>query len=299
VTRVLGKGMSIPRQQVQPISSADEAPGGLGLVQLGRRAESARASRWSVPRGLRRLSGPLILVIIWQLVVTCGVVDAQTLPGPIAVIRDGVQMIESGGFFSALWISVRRVLIGLVLGIVAGMFLALVAGMFRLGEDLVDSTMQVLRAIPVFVLSPLLIVWLGIGEAPKYAMVAIAAVFPIYLNTYASIRGVDAGLVEMTTVFGAGRVEFVRRVVLPASMPGFFVGLRFSLAISWLALIFAEQINATNGLGYLLSEASALFRVKDLMFIVVVYGVLGFLSDAFVRFLERRVLIWRRSFSGA
>lgn len=152
--------------------------------------------------------------------------------------------------------------------------------------------------MPVLGLLPLIIIWFGIGEAPKIALVAIGTAFPIYLNTYAGIRGVDAKLVEAATTFGVSRWALVRHVIVPGAVPNFLVGLRFSLTGAWLIMIVAEQVNARSGLGFLTNEARTWFRTDIIVLCLVIYGLLGLLSDAIVRLLERRLLGWRRGFVG-
>jgi sulfonate transport system permease protein len=177
--------------------------------------------------------------------------------------------------------------------------IALVAGLSRLGEDLFDSTMQVIKAIPNISLTPLLIIWMGIDEAPKIALIALATSMPIYMNTYGAIRGVDARLVDTARTLGLGKVALVRHIILPGSVPGFLVGLRLSMTSAWIALVFAEQINAQTGLGKLMSEARNWFRLDMMVLVILTYAVVGLLSYAFVRFLERKLLVWRRGFDGA
>jgi sulfonate transport system permease protein len=173
-----------------------------------------------------------------------------------------------------------------------------VAGLFRAGEDLVDSTLQILRAVPVLGLLPLVIIWFGIGEEPKVLLVAVGTMFPIYVNTYAAIRGVDAKLVETATTFGLGRWGLIRHVILPGAVPGFLVGLRFALTGAWLIMIVAEQINAKSGLGYLINQARVWFRTDIIVLGLAIYGLLGLATDGVVRLLERRLLGWRRGFAG-
>lgn len=189
-------------------------------------------------------------------------------------------------------------IVGLAIGLGSGLVLAVLAGMFRRGEDAIDSGMQVFKAIPTFALVPLLVVWLGIYESPKITLIALATSWPVYFNTFGGIRNVDRRLVEAARTLGLGRAAIVRHVVVPGAMPGFLVGLRISLANAWLALVVAEEINATNGLGMLLNDARLQYRLDRLVFIVVVYAVLGLLSYAFVRLLEARVLAWRTGFEG-
>jgi len=188
--------------------------------------------------------------------------------------------------------------IGLSIGITTGVVLATVSGLFRLGEDLLDSTLQVLRSIPTLGLIPLVIIWFGVGEQPKILLVAIGTTFPIYINTFAAIRGVDDKLVEAGRAFGLGKLGMVRRVILPGAVPGFLVGVRFALVGSWLIMIVAEQINARSGLGYLINQARSWYRTDIIVMALVVYGLLGFAADGIVRLLERKLLAWRRGFVG-
>jgi sulfonate transport system permease protein len=257
-----------------------------------------RARRRSLPRSVRRLGGPLLLLACWQLLSSIGVVDERTLASPLQVLEAGWELARTGELLEHLLVSLRRAVIGLAIGVSVGVVLAVVAGLFRLGEDLVDSSVQVLRSVPVLGLLPLVIIWFGIGESPKIALVAIGTTFPIYINTYAGIRGVDAKLVETATTFGVTRWGLVRQVVIPGAVPSFLVGLRYALTGAWLIMIVAEQINAKSGLGFLINEARTWFRTDIIVLALAIYGILGLLTDSFVRLLERRLLSWRRGFNG-
>ena len=180
-------------------------------------------------------------------------------------------------------------------GVSVGLVLALVAGLSQIGDDLVGSTMEVLRAIPVVALMPLAILWFGVDEQPKIILLVIGVTFPVYVNTHAAIRGIDARLVDMASTFGVGRLGLIRRVILPGALPGFTVGLRFALTGAWLYLVFVEQLNTREGLGALMNNARTWGRTDIVMLCLVIYGALGFGADAAVRLIERRVLGWRRT----
>lgn len=257
-------------------------------------AGRGRPRRRRLPRSVRRAAGPLLLLAVWQALGTAGIVDDRTLAPPVDVVRAGWELASTGELTQHLWVSLRRVVTGLAVGVTAGVALALLAGLFRWGEDVLDSALQVLRAVPVLGLLPLVIIWFGIGEQPKVALVAIGTTFPVYVNTFAAIRGVDARLVEAGTTFGLTRRGLVREVVLPGAVAGFLVGLRFALTAAWLIMIVAEQINTTSGLGHLINEARVWARTDVIVLALAIYGLLGLLTDALVRFLERRLLAWRR-----
>ena len=252
-----------------------------------------------LPHWLRRLAGPALVVVVWQLLGTFGEINQQILATPSQVLSAGWQLTRDGELESNLLASLQRVGLGLLIGVSAGIVLAVVAGLFRLGEELVDSTMQIVRSLPVLGLLPLVIIWFGVGEAPKIALVAFASACPVYINTYAGIRGVDNRLVESGRVVGLGRFGLIRHVILPGAVPGFLVGLRFALTSAWLVIIIAEQLNATSGIGYLMNQAQAWYRTDIIVLGLLIYGLLGLLADAAVRLLERRLLVWRHGVNGA
>ena len=263
------------------------------------RTFAPRSRRPLIPRGVRRLGGPLGLLLTWHLLCVTGVLGEQTMAPPGDVFSAAQDLIATGELQEHLLTSLGRVAQGLALGIVAGVLFATVSGLFRLGDDLLDSTLQMLRSVPAIGLLPLIMIWFGIGEQPKVLLIAIGTTFPIYINTLAAIRGIDDKLVEAGRVFGLGRLGLARRVILPGALPGFLVGLRFALVGSWLILIFAEQINARSGLGYLLTLGRSTYRIDIILLALSIYGLLGFTADAIVRLLERTLLAWRHGFTGA
>ncbi|WP_328314205.1 ABC transporter permease [Streptomyces sp. NBC_00442] len=280
-----------------PRGAATAPPAGPALepvVPLASRGGRLR----SVPRWLRRTVGPLTLLVLWQVLSATGVLSPDTLASPGTVARAGTDLISDGTLPSAMGISLQRVAVGLLVGGVAGIVLALLSGLSRLGEDLIDATVQMLRTVPWVGLIPLFIIWLGIGEAPKVALIALGVAFHLYLNVYAGIRGVDAQLVEAGKALGLGRWGLVRHVVLPGALPGAMTGLRYSLATAWLALVFGESINADAGIGFLMNQAREFFRTDVIVVCLVVYAFLGLLADAVVRTLERLLLQWRPTFTG-
>jgi len=261
-------------------------------------AQRRPAARWRHRAWYRAIS-PLVFLVAWQLVSASGLVSQQKLPSPTTVFHTAVTLITGqsaafGTLQGAMAVSVERVAIGFVLGGGAGLVLALVAGLSRLGENSVDPLMQMLRTLPLFGLIPVFIVWFGIGELPKVLLIALGAAIPLYLNTFAGIRGVDAKLAEAGQSLGLSHSEMIRHIILPGALPQMLVGLRQSLGVAWLALVVAEQINANAGLGFMISQATQFLR-NDVIFVaLLVYCALGLLTDALVRLLERRALAWRR-----
>ncbi len=245
-----------------------------------------------------RLAGPVVLLVLWVVSTEFGLLDRSTLPPLSEVIDAGLRLMRSGELGESLLVSIRRVVVGLILGISVGMLVAILAGWSRVGESLLDSTMQVIKAVPSVALAPFLIVWLGIDEAPKVVVIALSTSMPIYMNVYGAIRNLDVSLIETGRTLGLRQREIVRHIVAPSTVPSFLVGLRVSMANAWIALIFAEQINASSGLGKLMADARGWLRTDVMMLVLVIYALLGLLSYSVVRFLERHLLAWRRGFTG-
>ena len=245
------------------------------------------------------LISPIAVLALWQILSTTGVVSQQKLPSLTTLWSTAVHLITTnsptyGTLPHAMLISLERVAIGFVIGGGLAMILATVAGLSRFGENAIDPIMQALRTLPLFGLIPVFIVWFGIGESPKITLVALAAAVPLYLNTFSGIRGVDSKLAELGRVLGLNRAEMIRNIILPGALPTILIGLRQSLGTAWLALVVAEQINANAGLGYIINQGEQFLQQNVIFVALIVYLILGLLTDYIVRLIERRALSWRR-----
>lgn len=245
---------------------------------------------------LGRWASPLILLLAWEGGVRSGLIPERILAAPSDVLATMWGLIRSGELIINLAVSLSRAGAGLALGLLAGVVLGLVAGLSKAGEVAIDPLMQIKRTIPSLALIPLFIVWFGIGEMAKVILIAFATVFPVYLNTFAGVRSVDAKLVEAARSLGLKGLSLIVHVILPGALPSFFTGLRYAIGISVLMLVAAEQINAQAGLGYLINQARDFMRTDIIVVCLIVYAVLGLLGDAFVRVLEAQALAWRPSF---
>ncbi|WP_280400895.1 ABC transporter permease [Nocardia carnea] len=239
--------------------------------------------------------GPALLLIAWIAGSVTGALDPETLPAPWDVARTAGELAADGTLGTNLLTSLQRAATGLALGVAIGLVLALISGLSRLGEAVVDGPVQIKRSIPTLALIPLFIVWFGIGEEMKLIVITASVFVPVYINTHAHLRGVDARYVELAQTVGLSRWGFVRRVALPGSLPGFFTGLRLAVTISWLALVVVEQVNATSGIGYLMTQARTYGQIDVIVVGLVIYGLLGLFGDLAVRALERKALAWRQT----
>ncbi|MBN8440690.1 MAG: ABC transporter permease [Thauera sp.] len=236
---------------------------------------------------------PLILVVAWEAVVRLGWISAHLLPAPSELVATLIELAGSGDLFSHVVVSSARVLAGFAIGAVLALLVGAAVGLSRALEAYLDPTFQALRAIPSLAWVPLLLLWLGIDEAPKITLIAIGAFFPVYLNLVAGIKNVDRKLVEVGGIFGLKGWRLIVRIFLPASLPNLLTGLRSGLSLAWMFLVAAELIAATRGLGYLLTDGRETARADLVIVAIVVLALLGKLSDSLLQLAERRLLVWR------
>lgn len=249
-------------------------------------------------RLLRRSLVPLALLVIWQLLASYGLINRRYMGSPYDVILSLWTLAASGQLAVHLGISLWRALFGLAVGSLAGLAAGIIAGLSQRGEDALDSTIQAIRTLPFLGLVPLFILWFGLGELPRILLVALGSFFPVYLNVFKGIRGVDERLIELGRSYRLSRWGLVRDIIFPAAVPSMLVGLRYAIGISWLSLVVAEQINSSSGLGWLIVQANELAQTSVIMTALAIYAVIGVLADALVRLIEHRALRWQRAFQG-
>lgn len=260
-----------------------------------RRSSLRSAADTLAGRG-QRFVVPLLIIAVWQGLDSFGLINARLMPSPVTVAESFWTLLVTGQLLGNLWVSLLRVTAGLGIGVALGTTLGLCAGLSRLGEDTVDATLQMLRTLPHLALIPLFILWFGIGETPKVALIALGSLFPVYLNLFAGIRSVDRKLVEAVSTIDLSRSGIIWHVILPGALPSFLVGLRYAVGIAWLTLVVAEQVNANSGIGYLVMNARD-FLETDVIFVgLIIYALLGLATDQLLRAIERRALVWRPSF---
>lgn len=261
--------------------------------------ESGRARRLSPGAALTHgwVIGPALILAIWTTGSLTGLIDQRTLTAPWTVLTTLGELFSEGRLQDNLATSAWRAGQGLFWGILFGGVLGIVAGLSRTGEYIIDGPVHIKRAIPSLALIPLLMLWFGIGEGMKVTAIALVTFAPIYVQTHDALRTIDSRYVELSETLGVSRWEFLRHVVLPASLPGFFLGLRFAVTAAWLALVVVEQINSTSGIGYMIELARTYGQTEVIIVGLVLYAVLGLASDGVVRSLQRRVLTWRKTIS--
>src|SRR5690606_35291226 len=213
----------------------------------------------------RRLIGLTVLLAVWQIGASRGLLGAAT-PPPTQVLEAGAELIRSGELPVHLLASLERVAKGLSLGLTAGLLLGLAAGLFKVAEDVIDAPLQALRMLPHLALVPVFIIWFRIGATSKVALNTIEPIFPLYINVFHGIRGVDERIVESARSCGVRGLALVRKVMLPGALPQILVGLRQSLGVGWLSLVVAEMTATTAGIGFLVTDAKEFLRT-DVVFV--------------------------------
>jgi sulfonate transport system permease protein len=278
-----------PNTSEEPGNGQFQPKSGLGLLPLG-------WSRWR-PTFLALLL-PTILIIGWEISVRIGLVDSSLYSSPTQIISEISKLIADGALLQHLGSTFLRVIVGFAIGVLSATFFGALTGFSRLSRELLDPLLQSLRSIPSMAWVPLFILWLGINESSKISLIALGVFFPVYLNLMNGVQNVDRKLVEVGLAAGFRGAQLVGRIVLPASLPAYLVGLRQGLALGWMFVVAAEIMGASRGLGYLLIDGEATGRPAIMIASVILFGICGKLTDSLLVTLSARWLRWQDVYRG-
>ncbi|POR51554.1 sulfonate transport system permease protein [Paraburkholderia eburnea] len=240
---------------------------------------------------------PVLIVVIWELAARVGWIEPQVLPAPSSVAVTAWNLARNGDLFVHLGVSLLRAACGFLIGGAIGLALGVLVGFSQLAQALIDRSIQMVRAIPFLAMLPLVIVWFGVGEGAKIFLVALAVLFPVYINTMLGIRQIDPKLMELAKVIGMKWPAVVRRIILPGAMPAILTGVRYALAHAWLALVIAETLATTKGIGFLAMDAREFLQTNVILLTMIIYAIIGVIADALVRSLEARFLSWHANYT--
>ncbi|MTH63995.1 ABC transporter permease subunit [Paracoccus sp. DK608] len=240
---------------------------------------------------------PVGFLLIWEAASRLGLISPQVLPAPSAVAATGWRLLANGSLFQHLGASLARAAVGFAIGGGIGFALGVLVGFSRLAEAVLDRSIQMIRAIPFLAMLPLVIVWFGVDETGKIFMVSLAVMFPIYINTVLGIRQVDPKLLELARVTGLSWNATIRRIILPGAMPSILTGVRYALAVAWLALVIAETVATTRGIGFLAMDAREFLQTNVIVLTILIYAAIGVGADSLARLLERRLLRWHPNYA--
>ena len=273
-------------------------------VELSASAESEPVANATATGRLRRWTRPALglllplgLALAWELIVGLGYSNGRLVPPPTKIFATIVDLARSGELTRHIVATLSRVFAGFAFGVVAGTLLGAVAGYWSLARRLLDPTVQALRAIPSIAWVPLFILWLGIFETSKVALIAVGVFFPVYLGVMGAIMSVDRKIVEVGRTFRLSGPAMIRRILLPAVLPAYVVSLRVGLGLGWMFVVAAEFMGASEGLGYLLIDGQQLGKPAQILAAIVIFAILGKTTDWLIEIGFAPLLRWQDAFS--
>ncbi len=236
---------------------------------------------------------PFILLVVWEVAVRFNWLDAYVFPAPITILQKIIELAREGTLWGHVGITFFRVFIGFLAGTVVAVVLGSIVGYFKWFEQLMDPLIQAFRSIPSLAWVPLFILWMGIGESSKVMLIAVGVFFPIYLNIVSGIQGVDRKLIEVGKIYHFTTFQIVRRIIFPAALPSFLVGLRSGVGLGWMFVVAAELMGASQGLGYLLVVGQNTYSPELIIASIILFALLGKATDSLLKALEARALKWQ------
>ncbi|GLC87634.1 ABC transporter permease [Lysinibacillus piscis] len=241
---------------------------------------------------------PVLLIIVWEVAGRNGLLNPLLLPTPSIIINEFIYLWQHGHLLSHLQISVWRALAGFTIGGGLGLLFGVLVGFSYKTQKLLDPTFQMLRMLPHLAVAPLFILWFGFDETSKLLLIAKGSFFPLYVNTFLGIRSLDAKLFEVAKVLQFKKWDLLTKLIIPSALPHIFLGIRLSLGIAWVGLVVAEMMGSTEGIGFLINDARSMSIVATVFAGIIIFAILGKLSDALVLAIERKSLRWHNNFTG-
>jgi sulfonate transport system permease protein len=254
---------------------------------------------WRLSRYVRPALGlvlPLAIALVWEIVVWLGLSSGRLVPPPSKVLSTLAELARSGELLRHIAATLTRVATGFAFGVIAGTVLGAISGYWTLARRLLDPTVQALRAIPSIAWVPLFILWLGIFETSKVALIAVGVFFPVYLGVLGAILSVDRKIIEVGRIFRLSGPAMIHRILLPAVLPAYVVALRVGLGLGWMFVVAAEFMGASEGLGYLLIDGQQLGKPAQILAAIVVFAVLGKTTDWLIEVASAPLLRWQDAF---
>jgi ABC-type nitrate/sulfonate/bicarbonate transport system permease component len=262
-----------------------------------RAKQRAQKRRGIAQRLILNILGVVLVLAVWEMIPRMStMINDVMFPPPSIVLETAIPMILSGEILHNIYVSLKRAAAGFALAGVLAIFTGVITARLAIFNFLTEPVLHGARSLPAIALVPLSVLWFGIGEGAKIALVCWGAYFPIWINTFIGVRDIHPVYLRSSQCLGAGRLQTIFWVVLPAALPMILAGLRQSIAISLIVLVAAELSGATAGVAYMMSMGHQLFRV-DIMFIgLFILALLGFLADRLFVFVSRRLFPWYTTF---
>jgi sulfonate transport system permease protein len=240
---------------------------------------------------------PIALAAGWELAVATGFAQGRLMPPPSRLFKTLYDLAITGELWRHIGATLARVLAGFALGTIIGTLVGALAGASRLAKDVIDPTLQGLRSVPSIAWVPLFILWLGIFEESKIALIAVGCFFPVYLGVFGAISSVDRKTVEVGRMFRLSQFQLVRRILLPAILPAYVLALRQGIGLGWMFVVAAEFMGASEGLGYLLVDGQQLGKPDQILAAILTFAVLGKITDGLLAAVSAPLLTWQDAFA--
>lgn len=256
----------------------------------------ARKSRF----GARFVLGillPVVLAAGWEFAVAKGYAQGRLMPPPSRIFKTLYDLAATGELWRHIFATLARVLAGFLLGTIAGTIVGAIAGASRITKEILDPSLQGLRSVPSIAWVPLFILWLGIFEESKIALIAVGCFFPVYLGVLGAIATVDRKTVEVGRMFRLSQFQLVRRILLPAILPAYILALRQGLGLGWMFVVAAEFMGASEGLGYLLVDGQQLGKPDQILASILTFAILGKITDGLLAAASTPFLTWQDAFA--
>jgi len=238
-----------------------------------------------------------VLLALWELAAASGAMPSLSFPRMSEILAAWWNLVLSGELLRQLGDSLWRMFAGYFIGVSLGVLIGLMMGYFRVFYNLLEPITEVLRPIPSPAYLPIVILFLGIDDEMKIFMIAFASVFPVLLNTYSGVRSVDPIQLQTARTFGVSGRKLLTQIVLPASSPYIFTGMRISLAVALIVMVISEMVAASNGIGYFILSAQRGFKIRDMFAGVLTLAVLGYILNRLFLLIENRVLAWHYGYT--
>jgi sulfonate transport system permease protein len=233
---------------------------------------------------------PIALLLVWELFARLGILPQNWLPSPTVVGKTIYELAVAGDLWKHAGITIARVFVGFVLGASAGTLFGALTGYLPIARKLLDPSLQALRSVPSIAWVPLFLLWLGIQETSKIALISVGAFFPVYLNLSVAMRHIDPKLLEVGKLYRLSSLQMIRRLILPAVLPEYIVGLRSGLGLAWMFVVAAELLGASSGIGYLMVDGEMTGRAAIILASVILFAIFGKTTDWMMNALGRKLL---------
>ncbi|WP_441895205.1 ABC transporter permease [Paenibacillus sp. YAF4_2] len=268
-------------------------------AKAGGKQTTMNQKRWTgLPYWLHGWVLPVIILALWEAASALGLVSDSALPAPSRIAEAFWKLCLNGDMAKHLSTSAIRAGGGFLLGGATGLLLGVFTGLGKWAESTLDPSIQMLRTVPLLAVIPLFILWFGVGEFSKILLIALGSFFPLYFHTHLGVRTADRKLYEVTRILQYSKLQLLTKLIIPAALPNILLGIRLSVGASWLLLAVAEMMGASAGVGYMIQDARV-YAQTDIVFVgIILFALVGKLSDSAVRLVERRCLRWDNNYKG-